>query len=838
MSLSKSYNLKVVHPELAKQWHPVKNGNLTPDQITPGSKKKVWWMCEKGHEWEMRILSRRHGGSCPYCRGHILTKEYNLLALHPELAKQWHPVKNGNLTPDQFTPGSRKKIWWKCEKGHEWRCSISQRSYARSNCPYCAGKLPSEEYNFLALYPEVAKLWHPTKNGELRPEQFIPGASTTVWWRCEKGHEWREKIKRVRDKNCPYCTNRVVHKEYNFQKVHPELAKQWHPLKNKSLKPTDIMPYSNKKIWWLCEKGHVWQASVNQRLAYPGCPFCKRKRPGRDYNLQVINPGLASQWHPTKNFRLKPTEVTPFSQKKVWWLCKKGHEWLAPISVMSRGQNCPYCARKRPSKKYNFLAVHPELAKQWHPTKNGDLTPDQFTPGSKKEVWWKCEKGHEWEMRILSRRHGGSCPYCLGRRISKENNLLAVHPELSKQWHPTKNGGLTPDQVTPGSRKKVWWKCEKDHEWRASIYKRTYGRGCPYCSRKKPSKENNLLVVNPAVASQWHPTKNGNLTPDQVAPTTIKQVWWKCKKGHEWKQSIVLRSQTKGVCLYCSGRKVNDEYNFLKAHSNLAKQWHPTKNGALKPDQVSPNSLKQIWWQCKNGHEWKAAVLDRCKGKGCPYCSGQRKNKKIHLPALQPELAEQWHPTKNENLTPHQVTPLSHREVWWKCEKGHEWRAVIRERAKTGKGCPYCSGKRLSKEYNFLVLHPELAKQWHPEKNGNLTPDQVAPGSRRKVWWKCQKGHEWAARIERRIRGTGCPDCLRTRPSEEYNLKTVHPELASQWHPTKNENLTPAQVTPSSEKQVWWKCEFGHEWKAVIKKRSKGQGCPYCSGRKISYEYF
>jgi DNA-directed RNA polymerase subunit RPC12/RpoP len=279
-------------------------------------------------------------------------------------------------------------------------------------------------------------------------------------------------------------------KSYNFKVIHPELAKQWHPLKNGNLRPADIMPFTGKNIWWLCEKGHVWQSTVHQRLRYPGCPFCKHKRPGRDYNLQVIKPELASLWHPTKNFKLKPTQVMPFSYKKVWWKCKKGHDWFEYISVMSRGRGCPYCSGKRASKKYNFQAVHPELAKQWHPTKNGDLTPDQVTPGSKKKVWWRCEKGHEYEMRILARRHGSGCPYCSGKRVSKEYNLQAVHPELAKQWHPTKNEKLTPDQVTPGSKKKVWWRCEKDHDWMATIDKRSSGRGCPYCSRRrKASKE-------------------------------------------------------------------------------------------------------------------------------------------------------------------------------------------------------------------------------------------------------------------------------------------------------------------------------------------------------------
>jgi len=280
----------------------------------------------------------------------------------------------------------------------------------------------------------------------------------------------------------------------------------------------------------------------------------------KDYNLLVLNPFLASQWHPTKNGDLKPDAVTIGSKKKVWWKCPKidDHEWDAIIDNRTNGAGCPYCAGKKVSKGNNLLVLNPVLAGQWHPTKNGDLKPDGVTISSAKKVWWKCPKidNHEWDATIASRTKGNGCPYCSGRRVSKDNNLLVLNPALAAQWHPTKNGDLKPDAVTISSHKKVWWQCPKidDHEWDAPIKSRTSGAGCPYCSGNKVDKGNNLLVLNPVLAGQWHPTKNGDLKPDAVTIGSSKKVWWKCSKidDHEWDAKIASRTDGRG-CPYCAG---------------------------------------------------------------------------------------------------------------------------------------------------------------------------------------------------------------------------------------------------------------------------------------------
>lgn len=127
-----------------------------------------------------------------------------------------------------------------------------------------------------------------------------------------------------------------------------------------------------------------------------------------------------------------------------------------------------------------------------------------------------------------------------------------------------------------------------------------------------------------------------------------------------------------------------------------------------------------------------------------------------------PAIAAQWHPSKNETLTPQQVTPSSNRKVWWRCEKGHDYQAAVGARTIRGNGCPYCAGRKVLPGFNDLAtLAPDVARQWHSTLNGTLTPQMVTTGSRRKVWWECDQGHVWKAAIYSRTgpKKCGCPVC-------------------------------------------------------------------------------
>ena len=120
------------------------------------------------------------------------------------------------------------------------------------------------------------------------------------------------------------------------------------------------------------------------------------------------------------------------------------------------------------------------------------------------------------------------------------------------------------------------------------------------------------------------------------------------------------------------------------------------------------------------------------------------------------------------------------------------------------------------------------------QRNGALTPEQVAPASNKKVWWRCPKGHDYQAVVASRTqRNGGCPYCANTKVLPGFNdLATKYPEIAAQWHPTMNGSLTPDHVLPGSRKKVWWQCSSGHVWQAVIYSRTgnRSSGCPFCTG--------
>ena len=163
-----------------------------------------------------------------------------------------------------------------------------------------------------------------------------------------------------------------------------------------------------------------------------------------------------------------------------------------------------------------------------------------------------------WEMRtwmamVYSRTEGKGCPVCSGRTVLAGFNDLATKiPELASEWHPAKNEKLTPQMITPFSTRKVWWLGKCGHEWQASVYCRTEGTGCPICAGKTVlSGFNDLGTINPKLAADWHPTKNGDLTPQDVTAFSRKMVWWLCSCGHEWQTSVAYRGQ-RPSCSRCT----------------------------------------------------------------------------------------------------------------------------------------------------------------------------------------------------------------------------------------------------------------------------------------------
>lgn len=420
--------------------------------------------------------------------------------------------------------------------------------------------------------------------------------------------------------------------------------------------------------------------------------------------------------------------------------------------------------------------------------------------------------------------------------------LSQTHPELAAEWHATKNGDLDIDEVF--RIVKVWWKCAEgpDHEWQATLNSRLFAEsGCPYCDGKRVSVTNSLAARFPAIAAQWHPTKN-DTTAEKVTAGLIKRVWWKCPNGpdHEWQTTILKRTRHGTGCPFCKGQRVSVTNSLAALFPHLAAEWHSTKNGSATPDTVVAGSEKKVWWKCPKGpdHEWEALLSNRTRlGRGCPFCAGVRASVTNSLAALYPDVACELHPTKNGNMSAREVVAGSERKLWWQCpsDPQHHWQATPAHRTKEKQGCPLCSNRKLSTTNNLAALYPEIAAEWDFTKNKGLTPDRVVAGAAKKVWWRCPKGqdHVWQTRVvDRTTGGLGCPFCAGKRVSTTNSLATLFPTIASEWHATKNGNATPTKVVAGSAEKAWWQCPKNrdHVWQTkIVSRTSLGSGCPYCN---------
>lgn len=262
----------------------------------------------------------------------------------------------------------------------------------------------------------------------------------------------------------------------------------------------------------------------------------------------------------------------------------------------------------------------------WDAEKNS-ISPDEIMPQSHKQAWWKCEKGHSWRQKVYAVSAGCGCPYCAGMKaIPGETDLATTHPELAAEWDTEKNG-LDASAISAGSALNAWWKCDKGHSYRAVVYSREAGTGCPYCAGKKVlAGFNDLLTTDPGLCDEWDYGKN-TLAPTQVNRGSHKKLWWRCELGHSYDAEPYARAAGNG-CPYCAGRRVLAGFNDLATtHPKVAAQWAQEMNGDVTPEQISKGSNKKFWWKCSQGHYWKAAVFSRTRTKAsdCPVCAGRGK---------------------------------------------------------------------------------------------------------------------------------------------------------------------------------------------------------------------
>jgi len=227
-----------------------------------------------------------------------------------------------------------------------------------------------------------------------------------------------------------------------------------------------------------------------------------------------------------------------------------------------------------------------------------------------------------------------------GRGVRRADSLAALRPELVRSLHPELNGHLDPYRIGVRSGQKLWWRCGAcGHVWSAAPHERSSGGGCPHCAQLKRNAFN---------------------------------------------------------------RRVRPERSLAAKRPDLVAELHPSLNGELDSAALGAGSGQSVWWLCRQcGHEWRAAVTDRARGRGCPQCArrrvadaASRRNRRVSrdrsLVLKRPDLARGLHPTRNGDLDPLSLAAYSNQSVWWLCPAcGNEWQRAPYARRAAGR-CPRC----------------------------------------------------------------------------------------------------------------------------------------------------
>lgn len=447
--------------------------------------------------------------------------------------------------------------------------------------------------------------------------------------------------------------------------------------------------------------------------------------------------------------------------------------------------------------KVSLAEANPTLAAQWHPYKNFPLSPEDVAPNSHRKVWWFLpyydpETGHHcfvWSAKIDNRNKGRGCPFLTGQAVWRGYNDLATRDKaLASEWNKTKNGMLTPCDVTVNSTKKVWWQCERGHEWQATIHNRHTGKqGCPHCSKEL-----------------------GSSFPEQVVYYYMKRMFDDAVNGD--RDAIGQE-----LDIYIPSIKVAVEYDGYAWHKDLEKDKKKNekcKNSGIRLIRIRESRCPEMRDDsclvfnviANNTKTLTSAIVqlaktlrrdvdvDICRDLAAIQSNIDYVNKQNSLSVLFPDIAKEWHPKKNGNLTPESITAYSGKIVWWRLRYYNEttneylnldWPAAVCDRTIRGDGCPYLSGHKVFCGLNdLLTLNKTLANEWNYEKNLGLknkkgedisTPDKVTVSSNQKVWWKCSKcAYEWQAPVNRRNgQKGGCPQCAREKLKQPRKRKTI-----------------------------------------------------------------
>lgn len=647
-------DLATKNPTLAAQWDFEKNNGLTPEQVASGSHKKAWWKCPQcQHSWEAQINARNRGNGCPECGKKSKLKKYRktrlqqgnntLSALNSPVLSEWDYTRNKELLPEDVTPHTSQKAWWKCSIcGQSWKARIAGRTYEGKGCPVCRGNIVVPGINDLAsINPSVAKEWDVQANGAVLPTQVTANSSKKVAWICSVcGHKWKTTIaSRNQGTGCPQCAKTYrtsLPEQIVFYYIRMHFGDAVNGYQPAWLNGGDIDIYISSLQLGIEYDGQHWHADPfkdqkKAALAFAhGIQLIRIREPGLP-PLHMENGNILLIKELDKNYEYLKNTIETLA---LLVNARFGQKWVPEVDI-SKDLSHILSTYERSKKEQSLAFKFPELVKEWDISANRDLSPDQVTAGSDKKVWWKCSRcGFSWQASVGDRTRGHSCPYCAGSVLRTGfNDLQTKRPEVASEWCYAQNGDLLPSQVAYRGNHKAWWECKKcGYIWQSRIADRSNGVGCPACSGKAVFPgQNDLATLNPGLAAEWDFEKNHNMQPTAVTPNSNKRAYWRCKScGHSWGAAIYARNAGRG-CPMCGNENRKKTHmlpqpgdSLQDLYPKLAGEWHSVKNGAKTAAMIYPNSHSVAWWQCSScGHEFERRIQSHVKSKRCPVCKSK-----------------------------------------------------------------------------------------------------------------------------------------------------------------------------------------------------------------------
>lgn len=658
----------------------------------------------------------------------------------------------------------------------------------------------------------------------------------------------------------------------DLETLYPDLAKEWHPLLNGILQPSDVLPGSNRRAVWRCSRcGYVWEAQINNRTKLRrGCPCCANKVAVRGINdLATTHPEVAKEWYQPLNGDITPRDVTYGSGKRYNWLCPRGHVYSATVlHRTSGGTKCPICNSGRQTSFaeqalfYYIKKVFPAAINSYKEIFTKGMELDIYIPDLKigieyDGVYWHHKKQATYERE---QRKYDICRENGIRLFRVREQKKHEEEKLAADWYIFLSSDNYDNSEFNQAIKQVIKKIIVDaHITGKRIPNINVNRDkFEILAYLKGPVKNSVQELAPELIKEWDFKKNGELKPDMIAGGSSQSVYWVCSTcGYNWEATIYSRVKSHTGCPKCAGFVFEKGVNDLKTKNpELLVDWDYEGNSKnnIFPDEIMYNSGKKVKWRCHIcGYRWSIAVGARTvKGNGCIKCgykAGKELKRKRILEKqgciVNPLLLKEWDYEKNSEmgLFPEELPPGSNKSAYWICsECGYKWKAPIARRNK-GAGCRKCADKanpdlkrkKLIKQ-GHAISNELLIKEWDYELNPKK-PQDYTFGSKEKVHWICSKcGYMWAAAINSRNKGAGCPACAgNIVVTGKNDLATMRSDLAKEWDYQKNIDLNPTQISYSSGHKYWWICPVGHNsYMASPSHRASGTGCPICGNMRIA----